>query len=433
MENQLQFAQSLLDFIGRAPTAFHAAAAVKDELLRDGFQELSESEAWQLTPHGRYFVMKNQSALVAFTLGGAAAHDVGFRLISAHTDSPGFRIKPSPDMLSEGRYVRLNTEVYGGPILSTWFDRPLSVAGRVALAGSNPLQPEIRLVDLAKPLLLIPNLAIHMNRDVNEGVALNRQKDTLPLLAEVQAGLEHNGLLLRLVAEELQIDEADILDFDLFLYEYEAGSLLGPQQEFISAGRLDDLSMVHAALHALVAAKQTDGVNVFVAFDNEEIGSRTKQGGDSEFLSHTLERIVLAQRGGREEFLRALSRSFLISADLAHAVHPNYGDKHDPSNRPLLNGGPVLKIAANQSYTSDGDSGAVFAELCRQANVPLQRFVNRSDQKGGSTIGPISASHLDIRSVDVGSPILAMHSVRELAGVADHSHIHKVFLEFYQL
>jgi aspartyl aminopeptidase len=272
-----------------------------------------------------------------------------------------------------------------------------------------------------------------MNREVNKGVELNPQKDLLPLMAQVSEGLEKGNYLLNAVAEELQVDVAAIIDFDLFLYEYEKGSIIGLHNEFISSGRLDDLAMVHAGVEALTRVQAGEATNVMMAFDNEEVGSRTKQGGDSQFLANVLERIVISQGKGREYFFRALAKSFMISADLAHAVHPNMGDKHDPVQRPLLNKGPVIKISANQSYTTDSNSDGVYEEICKQANVPVQKFVNRSDLKGGSTIGPISATHLDIRSVDIGSPILAMHSVRELAGVLDHTFITTSFEEFYKL
>lgn len=429
----VQFAQELIDFIDESPTAFHAVVAVKLRLQHAGFCELSESDTWQLKPGGKYFVTKNQSAIIAFALGCQTAEESGFRIVTAHTDSPSFRIKPAPEIKSEGKYIKLNTEIYGGPILNTWFDRPLSVAGRIALQSDNPLYPVSKLVNITRPLLIIPNLAIHMNRDINKGVEINAQKDTLPLLGMIEETLTKDNYLLSLVAAELQVEVSEIIDFDLFLYETGKGSIAGLHDEFISCGRLDDLAMVHAGLCALTKTPQSAGTKVLAAFDNEEVGSRTKQGGDSEFLAGVLERIVLAGGGRREEYLRSLAKSFLISADLAHAVHPNYGDKHDPVNRPLLNHGPVIKYSANQSYTSDSDSACVYEEICRQANVPVQRFVNRSDLRGGSTIGPISSSHLPIRSVDIGSPILAMHSIRELAGVLDHTYVTKSFKVFYQI
>lgn len=433
MNKELQLANELIDFIYESPTAFHAVSTVKSMLNNNGFKELCDCQKWDIEKGGKYYVTKNDSALIAFVIGKGEIEEQGFKLIGAHTDSPTFRVKPSPEMVSEGSYVKLNTEVYGGPILNTWFDRPLAIAGRVILRGDNPLFPETKLVNVNKPILIIPNLAIHMNREVNSGVELNRQKDTLPLLSLVNENLEKDKYLLNTVAKELDVKAEDILDFDLFLYEYEKGSIIGLNEEFISSPRLDDLSMVHAGIKALINSKVTEATNVMVCFDNEEVGSSTKQGADSELLSNILERIVLSLGKHREDFFRALAKSFMISGDLAHAVHPNVGEKHDPINRPIINKGPVIKISANQSYTSDSNSSAVYEEICKKAGVPVQKFVNRSDLRGGSTIGPISSTHLAIRSVDMGSPILAMHSVRELGGVQDHSYVTKSFEEFYNL
>lgn len=432
MTEELNFAQQLIDFIYESPTAFHAVETVKKRLQGEGFVELREDGQWNLIKSGKYFVTKNDSAIAAFVVGKGNGEEQGFRIIGAHTDSPSFRLKPSPEMVSEGCYIRLNTEIYGGAILNTWLDRPLSVAGRVTVRGATVLYPETRLVNIKKPILMIPNLAIHMNREVNKGIELNAQKDMLPLLSHVKESLEQGNHLVKAIAGELEVDIEAILDFDLYLYEYEKGSIIGLNEEFISSGRLDDLAMVHAGMEALICVEAQEATQVLIAFDNEEVGSRTKQGGDSPFLSHVLERILLAEGKGREAYFRTLARSFMVSADMAHAVHPNKGDKHDPVNRPVLNQGPVIKISANQSYTSDSNSTAVYEELCKKAKVPVQKFVNRSDLAGGSTIGPISSTHLDIRSVDIGTPILAMHSVRELGGVADHMYVTSSFKEFYR-
>lgn len=433
MTEELKFAQQLIEFIYESPTAFHALSTVKNMLGHCGFRELKEEDQWNLEKGNKYFVTKNDSAIAAFVVGTGNIEEHGFKIIGAHTDSPTFRIKPAPEITSEGNYIKLNTEVYGGPILNTWLDRPLAVAGRVTMRNGNILFPETRLVNIQKPILVIPNLAIHMNREVNKGMELNPQKDMLPMMSHVNESLEKGNYLLNAIAEELKVSVGTIIDFDLFLYEYEKGSIIGLNEEFISSSRLDDLAMVHAGIEALTRVEPAQATNVMMAFDNEEVGSRTKQGGDSQFLSNVLERIVISQGKGREDFFRALAKSFMISADLAHAVHPNHGDKHDPVNRPFLNKGPVIKISANQSYTTDSNSDAVYEEICKKANVPVQKFVNRSDLKGGSTIGPISASHIDIRSVDMGSPILGMHSVRELGGVSDHTFVTRSFEEFYKL
>jgi len=430
--DEQQFAQLLLDFIQESPSSFHAVEGVKKMLVPFGFQELPFKERWSLIPGGKYYVTRNDSAIIAFIVGEGMPEEYGFHLIGAHTDSPSFRVKPLPEIPVEGHYLKLNVETYGGPILNTWLDRPLSLAGRIILRGKSPFSPQVKLFRSDQPLLVIPNLAIHMNRKINEGFELNKQKDMLPLLTQITEGLEKEGILIRHLAQTLNCLPEDILDFDLFLYEYEKGCLVGLQQEFISSGRLDDLAMVHAGAWALARAKPTLITQVLACFDHEECGSTSKQGAASPFLSHVLERILLALKKDREAYFQALAHSFLISADMAHALHPNAGEKLDPINRPILNGGPVIKISANQSYTTDAESAAVFTVLCQRAGVPVQKFVNRSDERGGSTIGPISSTHLDIRSVDIGNPILAMHSARELGGVKDHLAIAKVFSEFYK-
>jgi aspartyl aminopeptidase len=433
MSKELKLAQELIDFIYESPSAFHAVESVKNILNANGFDELKDEDRWKLQNGGKYFVTKNDSAVFAFVVGKGSPAEKGFKLIGAHTDSPSFRIKPNPEMTSENTYVKLNTEVYGGPILNTWLDRPLAVAGRVTLKGENLLNPLTKLVNINRPILIIPNLAIHMNREVNKGVELNRQKDTLPLLSLVNEELEKGSYLLNTVAADLKVSAADILDFDLFLYEFEKGSIIGLNNEFISSSRLDDLAMVHAGIKALISTEASEPTNVMACFDNEEVGSSTKQGADSELLSNLLERIILALGGDREDFFRAVSKSFMISADLAHAVHPNSGEKADPINRPVINKGPAIKLAANQSYTTDSNSAAVYEQICKQAGVPVQKIVNRSDTPGGSTIGPISSAHLAIRSVDMGTPILAMHSIRELGGVLDHSYVLRSFEEFFRI
>lgn len=433
MSDELRYAEKLIDFLYESPTAFHAVENVKKSLVEGGFVEVREEEKWNLKKGGKYFTTKNGSALIAFTIGQGEIENEGFKIIGAHTDSPTFRIKPNSEIIAENSYIKLNTEIYGGLIRSTWMDRPLSVAGRVVLKGTNPLYPVANLVNIKKPILIIPSLAIHMNREANTGGELNPQKDTLPLLAMVNEKLEKGNGLLNAVAKELDVKIEEIIDFDLFLYEFEKGSIVGLNEEFISAGRLDDLQMVHAGIEAIKESPITSGVNVMVCFDNEEVGSSTKQGADSDMLANILERIVLCLGKGREDFFRALGKSFIISGDNAHAVHPNSPEKADPTNRPIINAGPVIKINANCAYTSDADSAAVYELICKEAGVPFQKFVNRSDARGGSTIGPISSTHLNIRSVDIGNPTLAMHSIRELAGVADHTYVTKTFAKFYSI
>lgn len=433
MSKELNFAKELIDFLYDSPTAFHAVKNIKNSLKNSNFKELKPEDKWNLEKGGKYYTTQNDSALIAFTVGEGEIEEQGFKIIGAHTDSPTFRVKPNSEIISENNYVKLNTEIYGGLIRSTWMDRPLSIAGRVALKGENLLNPELRLVNIKKPILIIPSLAIHMNREANSGGELNPQKDTLPLLAMVTEELEKDNTLLNILAEELKVNKEEIIDFDLFLYEFEKGCIVGLKDEFISSSRLDDLQMVHAGIEALKGAPITKGINVMVCFDNEEVGSATKQGADSDMLANILERIVVCLGKGREEFFRALSKSFIISADNAHAVHPNSPEKADPTNRPIINKGPVIKINANCAYTSDSDSSAVYEAICKKSGVPVQKFVNRSDLRGGSTIGPISSTHLNIRSVDIGNPTLAMHSVREFAGVKDHTYVTKSFEEFYRI
>lgn len=432
-KNAYKNAESLINYIYDSPTAFHAAKNSISILKKNGFIELSEGDSWNLEKGGRYFVTKNQSALVAFIVGEGEIEKDGFRIIAAHNDSPGFRIKPNPEIKSEGEYIKLNTEVYGGPIINTWLDRPLSFAGRVVVRGKNPFSPEIKFINVKRPLMLIPNLAIHLNRSMNEGVELNRQKHTLPLVSTASGNFENFGCIKEIICSELSVEESEILDFDLFLYEFEKGSVIGADNEFISSGRLDDLSMVYSGITAISNSKVSDATNLMVCFDNEEVGSTTKQGADSPMLFSVMDRISSCLRKKKEDFYRAISKSFIISSDLGHALHPNYQEKCDPVNRPIINKGPIIKISASQSYTSDSVSSSVYSEICRRAGVPVQIFVNRSDERGGSTIGPISSSHININSVDMGIAVLSMHSVRELGGVDDCMYTLKSFNQFYNL
>lgn len=430
---QKRFAKDLIDFIYESPTSFQAVETSIKFLEDNNFKELKLDDIWNIEVNGKYYVTKNSSAIIAFEVNSNNIEKEGFRIIGSHTDSPTFRIKPNAGMCSEGTYLKLNTECYGGPILNTWLDRPLAIAGRVVLNGESILKPVEKMVNINKPICIIPNIAIHLNKGVNDGYALNKQKDMLPLVGLINESLEKDNFLLNEISKSLEINKEEIVDFDLFLYEYEKGSLMGPNEEFISTSRLDNLSMVHASLHALINTNGKNGVNVVAAFDNEEVGSSTKQGADSNMLLNILERICISLGKSREEFFTALYSSFIISADLAHAVHPNLGEKHDPTNKPVMGKGPVIKINANQAYTSDAQSMSIYKAICKEANVKYQEFVNRSDERGGSTIGPISSTHIDIPSVDVGSPILAMHSIRELGSVKDHYSIYKTFNKFYEI
>lgn len=429
----------LLSFLDASPVNFLAVKNIADTLLANGFRRVDPSQPLGEVKSGdRFFVTKNDSSVFAFRIGNKPIADAGFHMICAHCDSPTFRIKPNAEMLTEGGIVKLNTEVYGGPIMSTWFDRPLTLAGRVIVRGEDVMQPQTLLLHIKRPLLQISNLAIHFNRQVNDGVALSKQKDVLPLLGQITSQLEAGNLLMNVILEELNSNAAgrelcakDILDFDLYLADATPACTFGVHNEFISSGRLDDLSMCYAGLEALIAPDTTDTTQVLALFDNEETGSQTKQGAGSPFLSFMLKRIALAQSNTEEAYYQAVERAFMISADNAHAWHPNYPEKYDPTNHPMLGGGPVIKFNAAQKYASDAVSAAVFAGLCEKAGVPCQRFVNHSDVAGGSTLGNILASSIPLRGVDMGNAILAMHSCRETGSVADHVFCVKVFTEFY--
>lgn len=423
----------LMKFLDNSPCNFYAAANVAEMLDNAGFSRLDASDKWTLTPGGKYYVTKNDSAIFAFCVGTGEAH-AGYKIITAHSDSPGFRIKPNAAMACDGGIVKLNTEVYGGPILYTWFDRPLSVAGRVILRSDDPLHPQHALVNFRRPILTIPHLAIHFNRNVNDGNKLSKQKDMLPVIAQVNDPLEADNFMLKAVAAELGVDINDILDFDLTLYDVTPAMTVGYNNEFITSGRIDDLSMVHAAVTALVAERDTPSAMTRIAaiFDNEETGSGTKQGAASPVLYNILVRINEALGGDNESLLRAIANSFMVSADNAHGVHPNYAEKHDPTNHPVLSGGPVIKINANCKYMTDADSAAVFRSICEEAGVPFQYFVNHSDVAGGSTLGNILTSQIDLRGVDMGAAQWAMHSVRETASVRDHCYIIKAFSQFFK-
>ena len=427
----------LLSFLDASPVNFLAVKNLTDELQQHGYRRIDTTEALGTVKAGdKFFVTKNDSSIYAFQIGRKALAETGFHMICAHCDSPTFRIKPHAEIDCEGGIVKLNTEVYGGPIMSTWFDRPLTLAGRVIVKGKGVMSPTTLLLHVKRPLLQISNLAIHFNRQVNDGVKLSRQKDVLPILGIINDELEKGNLLMNIILEELNkqqtVTREDILDFDLYLADATPACTFGAHNELISSGRLDDLSMCFAGLEALLASQPTDTTQVLAIFDNEETGSQTKQGAGSPFLSYMLKRIALAQSGTEEAYYQAVERAFMISADNAHAWHPNYSEKYDPTNHPMLGGGPVIKFNAAQKYASDAYSASVFAGLCKKAGVPCQRFVNHSDVAGGSTLGNILASSIPLRGVDMGNAILAMHSCRETGSTADHEFCVKVFTQFYQ-
>lgn len=438
---------NLIEFLNSSPVNYLAVATLEEQLQAAGFSKIDPTQPMpEIRPGEKFYVTKNDSSLYAFRVGSKPLGESGIRLICAHCDSPTFRIKPNPEIKMEKGFVKLNTELYGGAIMSTWFDRPLSLAGRVMLRTKDPLHPQTRLLHIKEPILIIPNLAIHFNRQVNDGVMLSKQKDMLPVLGIIDTQLSANNLLLNEIASRLEVSPEDILDFDLYLYDTTPACKVGLNKEFISAGRLDDLSMVHAGLQAMVGSVIKDELKtnvqeqtmVLAIFDNEETGSGTKQGAASPFLSQMLERLVIAQNKAlelksdpRDDLYRMIENSFMVSADNAHAWHPNYGEKMDPTNHPVLGGGPIIKVNAAQKYATDADGAAVFSEICRRAGVPYQRFVNHSDIAGGSTLGNILTSSLPLRGVDMGNGVWGMHSVRETGSVKDQEYVIKAFSEFF--
>ena len=425
------FAREVIEFIDESPSTYHVVKNCSDILDENGFERIMPREKWEIKKGGKYFLKKSSSTIIAFTVGEDFDVKDGFKIFGAHTDSPCFRIKPSPEIVTEN-IVRLNTEVYGGPILSTWFDRPLSIAGRVIVKGENSFFPRTVKIKIDEPLLTIPNLAIHQNREVNNGVKIDKQNDVLPVISLINKNFEREGYLERVILEKTGIKKEDIIDFDLYLYATEKGCLLGANEEFMSSPKIDNLASVYTGLIGLLEAEENqDRINIFVAFDNEEIGSATKQGADSNYLLNTLERISLALGLSRGDFLQMLESSYILSADAAHAAHPAHLGKTDPTNRGKINEGISIKISAKQKYTSDGYSIAVIKQLIEGTEIQIQPFVNESNELGGSTIGPISSTHLDIDGVDLGVPMLAMHSVRELCGIFDVFYLKELAKEFF--
>ena len=417
-------AEQLLRFIEKSPSCFHVVANMRQELLENGYEELLESRPWELREGGKYFVTRNGSSLIAFRI--PEKDFAGFHIMASHGDSPTFKVKEHAEMVADRKYTRLNVEKYGGMLCAPWFDRPLSVAGRVMVKNENRIFT--KLVSVDRDLLLIPNLAIHMNREANEGYKYNAQVDMLPLFGDGTA----EGSFMKIIAEAAGVKEEDIIGSDLFLYNRQRGCIWGANEEFISSSRLDDLECAFSSLQGFLQAKKsTNMVSVHCVLDNEEVGSGTKQGAASTFLKDTLQRINYGMGRTEEEYHTALASSFMISADNAHAVHPNQSDKADPTNRPYLNGGIVMKHSANQKYTTDAVSAAILRMICERAEVPVQTFVNRSDMPGGSTLGNISNTQVALNTVDIGVAQLAMHSPYETAGVKDVSYLVRMAEEFF--
>ena len=406
-----QTAKELIQFIEKSPTCFQAVATMKEILEQEGYSELKERDKWNLEKGGHYFVTRNDSALIAFAIPQEGLK--GFRIMASHSDSPSFKIKDNPEMAVENKYVKLNVERYGGMLCAPWFDRPLSVAGRVVVKENDTFVT--KLVDVDRDLLMIPNLAIHMSRQANEGYQYSAQKDMLPLYGEIAA----KDTFMETIAQAAGVKAEDILGHDLFLYNRQKGCIWGAQEEFLSIGRLDDLQCAFASLKGFLGGEKKEYAAVHCVLDNEEVGSSTKQGAASTFLYDVLVRMVRGLGMDYEDYLRALADSFMISADNGHALHPNYTEKADPINRPVLNQGIVIKYSGNQKYCTDAVSAAMFKDLCSQAEVPYQTFTNNSDVPGGSTLGNISNTKVALNSVDIGLPQLAMHSPYETVGVKD--------------
>lgn len=425
-KEMLKLAHELNSFIDSSVTAAHCAYEAEQRLLKNGFKRLYETDEWKLKKGDKFYVFRHESALIAGVCGKKEPKDSGFRIVGSHTDSPAFKLKPKAAFVKEG-YIQLSTEVYGGPIFASWLDRELSLAGKVVVKKGKSY--DIMLVDLEKPVLVIPQLAIHYNREVNEAFKLNPQENMVPVMALTEKPVS-DEYIRDIIAAKLKIKAADIVNYDLELYAYQKGEIIGFNEDFVMNRGLDNKTMVHASLQALLEAKPSDSTMIIALYDNEEVGSSTTNGGKSSFTEHVLERLTGFKR---EDYVRAISLSYYISADGAHAIHPNYSGKFDSLNKVYLNKGPVIKINANTSYATTIESSAVFEMICRDKKIPYQKFVNRADMRGGGTIGSMISSNLGIRTVDVGNTMLAMHSARETAGVEDHywmKEAMKGFLEY---
>ncbi|QSX05789.1 M18 family aminopeptidase [Sedimentibacter sp. zth1] len=420
-----KISKELLNFIEKSHSCFHAIEEIKEELNKNGFIELLESKSWNLIKGKKYYVTRNASSIIAFDIG-ENLDNYSFNMVASHSDSPTFKIKDNFEIEVSSKYIQLNTEKYGGMLCSTWFDRPLSVAGRVVIKENNKLVT--KFVDVDRDLVLIPNVAIHMNRDANSGMKYNEQIDMLPLYGTSDNG---KGNFLDVVSETINVKKEDIVSSDLFLYNRMQPSIWGSKEEFISSPKLDDLQCAFTSLKAFVEGHSKKSINVYCCFDNEEVGSGTKQGALSTFLVDVLSRVNEGLNKTKEDYYKALASSFMLSSDNAHAVHPNHPEKSDPTNRVYMNEGVVIKYNANQKYTSDAVSAALFKTYCKNADIPFQAYTNRSDMPGGSTLGNIATTHVSIKMVDIGLAQLAMHSSYETAGMKDTYYMYKVVKEFF--
>lgn len=415
--------KQLFKFIENSPSCFHAIKTITEELKNEGFVEIKEKDTWQIEQGKKYYVTRNLSSVIAFKI---PQNDFkSFNIVASHSDSPTFKIKANAEIEVKNKYVKLNTEKYGGMICSTWFDRPLSIAGRILVKENNAVKTH--LVNIDKDLVIIPNLAIHMNREVNDGYTYNAQIDMLPLYGDNSS----KGSLMKTIAKEVNVEEESILGTDLFLYNRMNGTKIGANEEYISSPRLDDLECAFTSLSAFLSENTSNSASVYCVFDNEEVGSGTKQGADSTFLYDVLRRINISLGKTEEDYYRLISSSFMVSADNAHALHPNYTDKSDPTNKVYMNDGIVIKYNANQKYTTDAVSASIFKSICDSVDVPYQTFTNRSDILGGSTLGNISNAHVSLNTIDIGLAQLAMHSTYETAGAKDVTYMIDAIKAFY--
>ena len=418
-------AQALLDFIDASPSPWHAVATVSQQLIAQGYQALSETSAWQLTPSGKYFVVRGGASIIAFSMGSQPLVETGFRLIGAHTDSPGLRLKPQAAFGSSG-LIRIGVEVYGGPILATFADRDLSIAGRVIVKTMVKSGADIQthLIKFDQALMRLPNLAIHMNREVNDKGLKFQKQDELPLIfGESKEGIEADQQFMQQIADALKVNTADILTWELNVFDTQKGGFWGANQEFIANSQLDNLASCHAALTALLANNNSATTNIIALFDHEEVGSESASGASGSFLNDVISRITTHENLNAADKLRALAHSFFISADMAHAYHPNFSGSYDSRHHVLVNKGVVIKSNCNHRYASNADTTARFMQICNESDVPYQQYVHRTDLGCGSTIGPIIAAQLGVATVDVGCPMWAMHSLRESAGALDHHYM----------
>lgn len=422
--NDKEIMDDLLKFLDKSVSMYHSTLNSVEMLKKNGFEKLELTERWKLKKQGKYYLVVNNSTVIGFVVGNNEKS--GFKIVGAHTDSPGFKIKSNP-IIKQSGYLQLNTEVYGGPILQSWFDRPLSIAGRVFVKGKTSYTPEVRLLNIDKDLVTIPSLAIHMTSVEERGKVPNAQTQALPIV-----GLGEEFDLDELIAKELDITKDEILSHDLFLCSREKAKILGVNGEFFQSGKIDNLGMIHAGLVSIINAQATDSTQIFVGFDNEEIGSSTQQGAASAMFKDVLKKISLSQGNDEQDFINQIYKLYMISADQAHAIHPNYISKADPTNKPKLNEGPVIKDSARKSYATDAFGKAVLLDIAKDNDIKLQIFHNRSDLRGGSTIGSIIETNTGIRNIDIGNPMLAMHSINEMAGTKDQLLMIKLMKAFYE-